>query len=65
MCPKKSTRNKKHKVPLASVTAAKSKKSTQQSSIKTFLKKDATSAGSNWNANTCGKYGTQMSNRQG
>ena len=32
-------------------------KSTRQSSIKTFLKKDLTSTDSNWNANTCGKCG--------
>ena len=57
MCPKKNTPDKKHKIPSASVIAPKLKKSTQQSSIKTFLKKDLTSTDSNWNANTCGKYG--------
>ena len=57
MCPKKNTRNKKRKIPSASVTAAKSKKSIQQSSIKTFLKKDLTSTGDNWKANTWAKYG--------
>ena len=61
MCPKKNTPNKKCKIPSASLTAEKSKKSTQQSRIKTFLKKDLTSTDSNWNANTCGKYGTQHS----
>ena len=57
MCPKKNTLSKKHKTPSASVTAPKSKTSTQQSSIKTFLKNDLTSTHSNWNANTCGKCG--------
>ena len=57
MCPKKNTRNKKRKIPSGSVTAAKSKKSIQQSSIKTFLKKDLTSTGDNWKANARGKYG--------
>ena len=57
MCPNKNTLNKKRKIPSALVTAPKSKKSTQQSSIKTFLKKVLTSTDSNWNANTCGKYG--------
>ena len=57
ICPKKNTPNKKRKIPSASVTAPKLKKSTQQSSIKTSLKKDLTSTDSNWNANTCGKYG--------
>ena len=62
MRPKEKTPNKKHKIPSASVTAPKSKKSTQQSSIKTFLKKDLTSTDSNWNANTCGKYGNSSQN---
>ena len=57
MCPKKNTPDKKRKIPSVSVTAPKSKKSTQRSSIKTILKKDLTSTDSNWNANTCGKYG--------
>ena len=57
MCPKKNTPNKKHKIPSASVTAPKLKRSTQQSSIKTFLKKDFTSIDGNWNASTCRKYG--------
>ena len=56
MCPKKNTPKKKHKISSVSVTVPKLKKSTQQSSIKTFLKKDLTSSDSNWNANTCGKY---------
>ena len=56
MCPKKNTPNKKHKIPSGPVTASKLKKSTQQSSIRTFLKKDLTSTDSNWNANTCEKY---------
>ena len=43
MCPKKNTPNKKHEIPSAPVTASKLKKSTQQSSIRTFLKKDLTS----------------------
>ena len=57
MCRQKNTPNKKCKIPSASVSAPKSKKSTQQSSIKTFLKKDLTSTDSNWTGNTCGKYG--------
>ena len=57
MCPKKNTRNKKHKIPSTSVTAAKLNKSTQKSSIKTFLRKDFTSIDGNWNADVCGKYG--------
>ena len=56
MCPKKNTPNKKSKIPSASVTAPKLKKLTQQSSIKTFLKKDLTRTDSNWNASTCAKY---------
>ena len=54
MCPKKDTPSKKRKIPSTLVTAAKSKNSTQQSSIKTFLKKDLTSTDNNWNANTSG-----------
>ena len=55
MCPKKNTPNRKRKIPLESVTAAKSKKSIQQSSIKNFLKKYLASTDSNWNAITYGK----------
>ena len=47
MCPEKNTPNNKHKIPSASVTAPKLKKSTQQLSSKTFLKKDLTSTDSN------------------
>ena len=54
---RKTPQIKKREIPSASVTGPKSKKSTQQSSIKTFLKKDLTSTDSNWNANTCGKSG--------
>ena len=36
MCPKNNTPNKKHEIPSAKVTAAKSKKLTQLSSIKIF-----------------------------
>ena len=61
MCSKKNTPNEKHKIPSVSVTVAKSKNSTQQSSIKTFLKKDLTSTDSNWNASTCAKYSTEHS----
>ena len=55
--PKKNTPSKKRKISSVSVTAPKLKRSTQQSSIKIFLKKDLTRTGSNWNANTCRKYG--------
>ena len=54
---KKNTPKEKRKIPYASVTAPKLKKSAQHTSIKTFLKKDLTITYSNWNANICGKNG--------
>ena len=60
LCALRRNPNNKQKIPSALVTAPKFKKSTQQSSIKTFLKNDLTSTDSNWNLSTCRKYGNSF-----